>query len=112
MTDVKFLKQFLAAVERGKEEHPGPYPLEKWREALADEIEEFVEAIASWDREPSPETFGRIGAEAMDIAVVAFRMTKVLFGARNSKNTSNASVAELLETSTPTYLGKPINLDD
>ena len=76
MKDDFFIK-FEAAVKRGKRLHPGPYSLEEWREALASEIEEFAEAIEKWDLDPT-QTLICVTEEAMDVAVVAFRMAAML----------------------------------
>ena len=83
-TEARCLKIFFDAVDRGKKLHPGPFSRNEWKEALLKEIKEFEAekcyecgfggAYCGGCRGIDNKQLTEYRNEALDIAVVAYRM--------------------------------------
>jgi len=85
--DVKHQELFMAAVEREKKLHPGPYTKLEWMKALNAEIKEMrcerchecgFGFCPLFDTEECLVPLKRYSAEIFDVAVVAYRMAQAL----------------------------------
>jgi hypothetical protein len=97
--EMNALKEFLGAVERGKELHPGPFSKIEWKGALLSEIAEFTREhcrecgfVGSCVGCKGMENgqFLKYRDEILDVAVAAYRFAEFLNGLITKRETKIA----------------------